>query len=81
VAGPVSGWLSDRFGARPFATGGMVVAAASFAMLQALPVDFVYWQFAGILLLNGIGMGLFASPNRAGIMNSLPPERRGVGRA
>jgi MFS family permease len=79
IAGPVSGWLSDRFGARPFATGGMVVAAVSFAMLQRLPVDFVYWQFAGILLLNGIGMGLFASPNRAGIMNSLPPERRGVG--
>jgi MFS family permease len=79
VAGPVSGWLSDRFGARPFATGGMVVAAVSFAMLQMLPVDFVYWQFAGILLLNGIGMGLFASPNRAGIMNSLPPEQRGVG--
>jgi len=44
-----------------------------------LPVNFVYWEFAGILLLNGIGMGLFASPNRAGIMNSLPPERRGVG--
>src|SRR5215475_7965698 len=79
AAGPVSGWLSDRYGARPFATGGMVVAAASFAALQLLPVDFVYWQFAGILLLNGIGMGLFASPNRAGIMNSLPPERRGVG--
>ncbi len=79
AAGPVSGWLSDRFGARPFATGGMLVAAASFAALQFLPVDFVYWQFAGILLLNGIGMGLFASPNRAGIMNSLPPEQRGVG--
>jgi MFS family permease len=79
VAGPVSGWLSDRFGARPFATGGMLVAAASFAALQFLPVDFAYWQFAGILLLNGIGMGLFASPNRAGIMNSLPPEQRGVG--
>jgi MFS family permease len=79
VAGPVSGWLSDRFGARPFATGGMLVAAVSFAALQLLPVDFVYWQFAGILLLNGIGMGLFASPNRAGIMNSLPPEQRGVG--
>src|SRR5215831_19319211 len=79
AAGPVSGWLSDRFGARPFATGGMVLAAASFALLELLPVDFTYWQFAGILLLNGIGMGLFASPNRAGIMNSLPPERRGVG--
>jgi MFS family permease len=79
IAGPVSGWLSDRFGARPFATGGMLVAAASFGLLEVLPVDFAYWQFAGILLLNGIGMGLFASPNRAGIMNSLPPERRGVG--
>jgi MFS family permease len=79
IAGPLSGWLSDRFGARPFATGGMLVAAASFVALQLLPVDFVYWQFAVILLLNGVGMGLFASPNRAGIMNSLPPERRGVG--
>ncbi len=79
VAGPVSGWLSDRFGARPFATGGMVVAAASFLLLELLPINFTYWQFAMILLLNGIGMGLFASPNRAGIMNSLPPERRGVG--
>jgi MFS family permease len=79
IAGPVSGWMSDRFGARPFSTGGMVLAAASFLLLELLPVDFVYWQFAGILLLNGIGMGLFASPNRAAIMNSLPPERRGVG--
>jgi MFS family permease len=79
VAGPASGWLSDRFGARPFATGGMVVAAASFGLLELLPVDFAYWQFALILLLNGVGMGLFAAPNRAGIMNSLPPERRGVG--
>ncbi|HEY9244651.1 MAG TPA: MFS transporter [Streptosporangiaceae bacterium] len=79
VAGPVSGWLSDRFGARPFATGGMVVAALSFLLLELLPINFTYWQFALILLLNGLGMGLFASPNRAGIMNSLPRESRGVG--
>jgi MFS family permease len=79
IAGPLSGILSDRFGARPFATGGMVIAALSFGLLEMLPVNFTYWQFAGILLLNGIGMGLFASPNRAGIMNSLPAERRGVG--
>ena len=79
IAGPLSGWLSDRFGARPFSTGGMVVAALSFLLLMLLPVNFAYWEFAGILLLNGIGMGLFASPNRAGIMNSLPPGQRGVG--
>jgi MFS family permease len=79
VAGPASGWLSDRFGARPFATGGMVLAAASFALLLMLPVDFAYVWFALILLLNGIGMGLFASPNSAGVMNALPPTQRGAG--
>jgi MFS family permease len=79
VAGPVSGILSDRYGARPFATGGMVLAAASFLGLQLLPVNFAYPAFAALLLLNGIGMGLFASPNRAAIMNSLPPAQRGAG--
>jgi MFS family permease len=79
VVGPVSGWLSDRFGARSFATGGMVIAAVSFGWLAQLPVNFSYWEFAVVLLLNGMGMGLFASPNRASIMNSLPRNRRGVG--
>ncbi len=79
VAGPVSGILSDRFGARPFATGGMVVAAASFALLELLPANFSYLWFALLLLLNGLAMGLFSSPNRAGIMNSLPSRQRGAG--
>ena len=79
VAGPASGWLSDHFGARPFATGGMLVAALSFLLLERLPVDFDYRWFALLLLLSGLGMGLFASPNQTGIMNSLPPQRRGVG--
>jgi MFS family permease len=79
VAGPASGWLSDRFGARPFATGGMVLAALSFFLLIVLPVGFSYLWFALILLLNGVGMGLFASPNSAGVMNSLPPTQRGAG--
>ncbi|HET8605421.1 MAG TPA: MFS transporter, partial [Gaiellaceae bacterium] len=79
VAGPVSGILSDRYGARPFATGGMVVAAGSFALLMLLPVDFSYVWFALVLLLNGVGMGLFSSPNRAGVMNSLPRHQRGAG--
>jgi MFS family permease len=79
IVGPVSGALSDRFGARAFATGGMVIAAGSFVFLALLPVDFTYWEFALVLLLNGVGMGLFASPNRASIMNSVPPNRRGAG--
>src|SRR6201995_2343397 len=79
TAGPVSGYLSDRFGARPFATTGMIAAAVTFVLLELLPIDFPYPAFAGILLLNGLAMGCFASPNRAAVMNSLPPEHRGAG--
>jgi MFS family permease len=79
VAGPVSGYLSDRYGARPFATGGMLLSALAFLLLMLLPVDFSYTWFALILLAEGIGMGLFSPPNRAGVMNSLPPSQRGVG--
>ena len=79
LAGPASGILSDRFGSRPFASGGMLLAALSFALLELLPVNFGYVPFSLVLLLNGLAMGAFAAPNRAGVMNSLPPEHRGVG--
>ncbi|MHB8244471.1 MAG: MFS transporter [Acidimicrobiales bacterium] len=79
VSGPVSGWLSDRFGARPFATLGMLLSAGAFLGIEALPVNFNYIWFAVLLFLLGASMGLFASPNRAQIMNSLPAHRRGVG--
>ncbi len=79
LAGPISGALSDHFGARPFATGGMLAAALSFVLLELLPVDFSYAVFLPLLLLNGLGMGAFASPNRAAVMNSLPPQHRGAG--
>ena len=80
-AGPTSGYLSDRFGARWFAFAGMVGSAASFALLMTLPTDFAYPVFAAILALLGLSMGMFASPNRAAIMNSLPKEHRGAGGA
>ncbi len=79
IAGPISGVLSDRFGARPFATGGMVLAALSFGLLELLPVDFSYVFFGLLLLLMGLSMGIFSSPNLAGVMNSLPPNQRGAG--
>jgi MFS family permease len=78
-SGPISGILSDRFGARPFATGGMIAAALSFVALDFLPTNFSYPVFALVLLANGISMGLFASPNRAAVMNSLPAGDRGAG--
>jgi MFS family permease len=79
LAGPTSGYLSDRYGARWFATGGMLGAALSFFLLALLPINFPYPLFAACLFLNGVSMGLFASPNRAAVMNSLPTADRGAG--
>ena len=79
LAGPVSGRLADRFGARPFATAGLVLTGVSFILLQLLPMDFPYPAFAVMLLLVGISMGLFAAPNTSAVMNSLPIDQRGAG--
>ncbi len=78
AAGPVAGYLSDRFGARLFAAGGLLVMAASFAGLLALPTDFGYPAFALLVLLNGLGGGLFAAPNTALVMSSVPAADRGA---
>ena len=77
IAGPVSGYLSDRYGPRLFATSGLLVATAGFIGLMLLPVDFPYWIFALLTFSNGIGSGLFASPNTSAIMSSVPAQHRG----
>ncbi|MFC0437173.1 MFS transporter [Kutzneria buriramensis] len=78
VAGPVSGFLSDRFGARLFATGGLVLVVIAFLGLLALPVDFSYPLFAFLLFLSGAGQGMFSAPNTSAIMGSVPATDRGV---
>jgi MFS family permease len=78
VSGPISGIMSDRFGSRGIASGGCAVFAASFVALMLLPVSFPYWAFALLIALNGIGSGMFASPNSSSIMGSVPPDERGA---
>ena len=78
VAGPVAGTLSDRYGARPFTVGGMVLMAVSFVALLLIPVDFDYWIFAVLIFLNGFGGGVFTAPNTAAIMSSVPAHQRGA---
>jgi MFS family permease len=78
IAGPTSGLLSDRFGARGIATAGMVVFGASFIGLMLLPVNFSYWAFALLTGLTGIGGGMFAAPNSSSIMGSVPARHRGA---
>ncbi|MEV0073485.1 MULTISPECIES: MFS transporter [unclassified Amycolatopsis] len=79
VSAPTAGILSDRIGSRLLASSGLVITAITFLLLILLPVNFNYWAFAAILLVNGIGMGMFSSPNRAEVMNSLPADARGSG--
>jgi len=78
VAGPLAGSLSDRFGARPFTVGGMLLMAATFVALVLIPVNFDYWLFALLVFLNGLGGGIFTAPNTASIMSSVPSAERGA---
>jgi MFS family permease len=78
IAGPVSGYLSDRFGSRIFATAGLLIAACAFTGLMLLPTNFPYPAFAALIFCNGIGSGLFASPNTSSIMSSVPARHRGA---
>ena len=78
LMGPLCGWLSDRFGARGFATGGMILSVIGFVLLTLLPANFGYGPFVFILVILGSGMGMFAAPNTTAIMNSVPPESRGA---
>ena len=78
VAGPLSGALSDRFGARGLSSAGMLIFGATFVGMMVLPVDFHYWVFALLIALNGIGSGMFAAPNTSSIMSSVPTDQRGV---
>ena len=79
ASGPLAGKLSDRFGARPFATLGILIQGLTYLALQFLPINFNYITFALIIAVNGLAGGLFSAPNQAGIMNSLPPNQRGAG--
>ena len=79
IVGPLAGALSDRYGARLFATTGLVVSGASFLLLELLPINFSYVWFALLIFIFAVGMGLFFSPNQAAVMNSLPPDQRGAG--
>ena len=78
VAGPLSGYLSDRFGARPFSTTGLLVFGAGILGLLLLPIDFSYWMFAVLIACAGIGTGMFAAPNTSAVMSSVPAAQRGV---
>jgi EmrB/QacA subfamily drug resistance transporter len=78
TVGPISGYLSDRYGARGFTTGGLLISAASMFGFSLVPGSAPYPVFASLMVVSGIGGGMFVAPNISSIMNATPVTRRGV---
>jgi EmrB/QacA subfamily drug resistance transporter len=76
--GPISGWLSDKHGARALSTMGLLVSSIGFLLLTQIGFTVTFQELLLPLFLIGAGMGIFASPNRASIMNAVPPDARGL---
>jgi EmrB/QacA subfamily drug resistance transporter len=78
LIGPISGKLSDKYGARGLSSIGLALNSFSLIWLSTLDEKSPYTMIAAVLCLAGVGTGLFRSPNASSIMGSVPPERRGV---
>jgi EmrB/QacA subfamily drug resistance transporter len=77
IFGPFSGWISDRYGSR-VSSIGLFISAIGFFMLTSLGIKSTFIETLLPLTMIGAGMGIFASPNRASIMNSVPRYQRGI---
>ncbi len=78
IMGPISGSLSDKFGFRPFVLIGLAMSAVGFLLMTRIGETVTQSEIVIPLILIGGGIGIFASPNRSSIMNSVPWYRRGV---
>ena len=78
VMGPISGWLSDRYGWRPFNIFGLLLSAAGLFTLASLATPSPVGVVLIGILLQSAGAGLFQSPNSASIFSAADPSRHGV---
>ena len=78
LIGPVSGWLSDKWGARGLSTIGLLIASAGFFLLSGIDQGTSYPQLAIFLVVIGFGIGMFRSPNASSVMGSVPGAKRGI---
>jgi EmrB/QacA subfamily drug resistance transporter len=81
IVAPISGWLSDRLGSRTLGTLGMALSALSLLWMSSLTIHSTYGEVAVRLVVLGLGMGLFQSPNNSAVMSSAPAHQRGIASA
>ncbi len=81
VVSPLSGKLSDRWGTRPLCGFGLVMVAAGMLLLSRLSIDTPATEIVPVLVVFGLGMGLFTTPNTSAIMGAVSQEKLGTAAA
>jgi len=78
IAAQAAGRLSDRFGSRPFSVAGLAVFVGTSLPMAFLTAETPITVVMALLLVNGLGMGLWNVPNNSVIMGSVPASALGV---
>lgn len=75
---PLAGRLSDRIAPGKIASAGMAFSALALVLLTFTGSDTPLIAFIGILVIFGIGLGIFSSPNTNAVMSSVDRPCYGV---
>ena len=78
IVAPISGYASDRIGSRVLSTTGMLISAMGLTILSTLNEGSGLGLVVGGLVVLGVGMGMFASPNTSAVMGSVRKDQIGV---
>ena len=81
LAGPASGALSDRLGPRRVEFAGLATLVASMLILSRISPQTPAWVASGALAMQGLGMGIYYTPNTASVLSVVERERYGVATA
>lgn len=77
ISGPASGWLSDKYGQVKFSILGAIITAISFILMRTFSIDSNFVTIVPVLMVFGIGVGLFQAPNSSSIMGSVSLDHLG----
>ena len=78
LMGPLSGWLSDRYGWRTFTVGGLALSVCGLFLLSRLTESSSVALVIAALVLQNSGMGFFYSPNSSSVFSAVEHERYGI---
>ncbi len=78
IAAPVSGTLSDKYGAPKFAIAGMLLMTSTLICLAFFAKSMILWIIVVLLGLLGASNGMFQAPNNSTTLEVIPIEKHGM---